>query len=76
MNYSKIIITIANFHTAPPWRRRWQPIPVFVPRESHGQRILVAYSPWGCKELDATERIYISYFVAGADLSLLDKITP
>ena len=28
---------------------------VFLPRESHGQRSLVGYSPWGCKELDATE---------------------
>ena len=28
---------------------------VFLPGESHGQRSLVGYSPWGCKELDATE---------------------
>ena len=38
-----------------PWRRAWQPIPVFLPRESHGQRSLVGYSPWGCKESEATE---------------------
>ena len=30
-----------------PWRRKWYPIPVFLPRESHGQRSLVGYSPWG-----------------------------
>ena len=30
-----------------PWRRAWQPIPVFLPEESHGQRSLVGYSPWG-----------------------------
>ena len=30
-----------------PWRRKWQPIPVFLPRECHGQRSLVGYSPWG-----------------------------
>ena len=30
-----------------PWRRAWQPTPVFLPRESHGQRSLVGYSPWG-----------------------------
>ena len=35
-----------------PWRRKWQPTPVFLPRESHGQRSLAGYSPWGCKELD------------------------
>ena len=38
-----------------PCRRKWQPIPVFLPGESHGQRSLVGYSPWGCKELDRTE---------------------
>jgi len=40
-----------------PWRRKWQPTPVFSPRESHGQRSLVGYSPWDCKELDTTERL-------------------
>ena len=38
-----------------PWRRAWQPIPVSLPREFHGQRSLVSYSPQGCKELDMTE---------------------
>ena len=38
-----------------PWRRAWQPTPVFLPRESHGQRSLAGYSPWGCKELDKTQ---------------------
>ena len=38
-----------------PWRRAWQPTPVFVPGESHGQRSLVGYHPWSCKELDMTE---------------------
>ena len=28
-----------------PWRRAWQPTPVFLPRESHGQRTLMGYSP-------------------------------
>ena len=32
-----------------PWRRKWQPTPVFLPGESHGQRSLVGYSPQGCK---------------------------
>ena len=32
-----------------PWRREWQPSPVFLPGEIHGQRNLVDYSPWGCK---------------------------
>ena len=38
-----------------PWRRVWQPIPVFLPGESHGQRSLVGYSPGRCKESDMTE---------------------
>ena len=40
-----------------PWRRAWQPTPVFLPKEAHGQRILVGYSPWGRKESDTTERL-------------------
>ena len=38
-----------------PWRRAWQPTPVFLPGESHGQRSLVGYSPCGYKESDTTE---------------------
>ena len=40
---------------AGPWQ---QPIPVFLPGESHGRRSLVGYSPWGCKELDTTEQLH------------------
>ena len=32
-----------------PWRRKWQPTPVFLLQESHGQRSLAGYSPWGHK---------------------------
>ena len=39
-------------------RRKWQPTPVFLPGESHGQRNLVGYRPWGCKESDTTERLH------------------
>ena len=30
-----------------PWGKKWQPTPVFLPRDSHGQKSLVGYSPWG-----------------------------
>ena len=40
-----------------PWRRAWQPSPVFLPGEYHGQRSLAGYSPWGCKESDMTEQL-------------------
>ena len=36
------------------WRRAWQPTPVFLPGESHGQRGLEGYSPGGCKKLNMT----------------------
>ena len=38
-----------------PWRRAWQSTPVFLPGESHGQRSLAGYSPWGLKESDTIE---------------------
>ena len=38
-----------------PRRRAWQPTPVFLPGESHGQRSLVGYGPQGHKESDMTE---------------------
>ena len=40
-----------------PWRRAWQPTPVFLPGESHGQRSLAGYSRRGRKELDTSERL-------------------
>ena len=50
-------------------RRAWQRIPVFLPGKSNGQRSLVGYSPWGCRESDMTEwltlyiliHVYIHY---------------
>ena len=39
------------------WRRAWQPTPVSLPGESHGQRNLAGYSPLGLKELDMIEVI-------------------
>ena len=40
-----------------PQRRKWQPAPVFLPGNLHGQRSLVGYHPWGCKGSDITERL-------------------
>ena len=37
-----------------PWRRKWQPNPVFLPEKPHGQRSLVGYNVWGHKEQDMT----------------------
>ena len=38
-----------------PLEKEWLPTPVFLPRESHGQRSLADCSPWGRKESDTTE---------------------
>ena len=38
-----------------PWRKAWQPIPVLLPGESHGQRSLAGYRRWGRNESDITE---------------------
>ena len=46
---------IPGLERSPTWRRAWQPTPVFLPEESHGQRSLVGYSPCGHKESDMTE---------------------
>ena len=41
-----------------PWRRKWQPTPVFLPGKSHGQRNLKGYSPWSRKESDTIEHAH------------------
>ena len=38
-----------------PWRREWQPTPIFLPGEFHGQRSLAGYNPWVSKQLDTAE---------------------
>ena len=40
-----------------PWRRAWQPTPVFLPGKSHGHRSLMDYSPWGHKGSFTTEQL-------------------
>ena len=40
-----------------PWRRAWQPTPIFLPGESHGQRSVAGYSPWDLKESNRTEQL-------------------
>ena len=47
-----------------PWRRAWQPTPVFSPGESHGQRSLEGFSPWSLKESDTTEYKHEAVFIS------------
>ena len=46
-----------------PWRKEWQPTPVFLPGEFHGQRNLMGYSPWSHKESGTTDQLRISLFL-------------
>ena len=56
-----------------PWRRVWQPTRVFLPGESHGERSLVGYSPWGRRDLGHdcalmyTQSLSIKYQPQGKD---------
>ena len=43
-----------------PWRRKWQPTPVFLPGKSDGWRSLAGYSLWGRKESDMTEQLTLT----------------
>ena len=56
------------------WRRKWQPTPVPLPGKSPGQRSLVGYSPWGCKESDTTEWLHVTSQVL-LDFLLLPGVT-
>ena len=50
-----------------PWRRAWQPTPVLLPEEFHGQRSLVDCSPQDHKELDTTEQLNTFHFQVQAE---------
>ena len=56
-----------------PWRRAWQPTPVFLPGEFPGQRGLANYGPWSHKELGMTERLTLSHFTLEKRLNTEEK---
>ena len=59
-------------------RRKWQPTPVFLPRESHGQRHLAGYSQWGCKRVGhnlATKQQQKGSGVGQFELRFLSRIS-
>ena len=53
-----------------PWRRKWQPTPVFLPGEFHGQRSLVGYSLWGHKESDIADQLNNNMEIRGDGFTL------
>ena len=44
-----------------PWRRKWQPMPVFLPGKSHGQRSMAGNNLWCHRESDMTEQLTHTY---------------
>jgi len=64
-----------------PWKRKGQPIPVFLPRKFHGQKSLVGYSPWGSQrvELDLAWTQYIidiKYLTSGLENLIWIDVKP
>ena len=53
-----------------PWNRKWQPTPLFLPGEFHGQRSLVDPRSWGHKESDTTEHTHTQSTYVGSLLDL------
>ena len=60
--------------SGPSWK--WQPTPVFLPGESHGQKSLVGYDPWGCKESAVTEHAHTHTYTHTHPPSLQQTHTP
>ena len=61
----KIVHITSGFHGGSggkvgkiPWRRKWQPTPVLLPKKFDGWRSLVGYSPWDCKESHTAEQLH------------------
>ena len=50
-----------------PWRKKWQPIPVFLPGESHGQRRLEGYSLWVAESQTSLKRLSMRTPVPGGE---------
>ena len=57
-NLKTAVLCLWETYYVTPWRMGWQPTPVFLPGESHGQRSLVGNRPRGRKESDTTERLW------------------
>ena len=52
-----------------PWGREWQPTPVFLPGEFHGQRSLAGYSLWGHKESDTAKQLTHTWMSPAGDIT-------
>ena len=64
-------IQVGSLGWEDPLERTWQPTPVSLPGECHGQRSLTSYSPWGCKASHMTEQLTLHF-----TLLTLPKLAP
>ena len=51
-----LVLEFWSIENESPWRRKWQPTPVFLPGKFHGERSLVGYSSWGKKKKKKKKR--------------------
>ena len=58
-----------------PLEKEWQPTPVFLPGEFHGQRSLAGYSPWGHRELNTTEQTTQKRLFSSCSLSTIKVVS-
>ena len=63
-----------SFAGKTPWRRKWQPAPVFLLRKSLGQRRLEGYSLWGHKQLDTVEQLRMHAPIMNIEAKILNNI--
>ena len=66
--------TYTDYLGACSGRRQWHPTPVLLPGKSNGQRSLVGYSPWGCKEMDMTEWLHFHFLLKVSHYFSREKI--
>ena len=58
------------------WRRKWQPTPVLLPGEFHGQRGRIGCSPWNCKESDTTVQLTLTFMRVGRAVGIQEISAP
>ena len=60
------------------WRRAWQPMPAFLPGESHGQRSISGWGPWSRKESDMTDMhsLLIGYRISFCKKDKMKRFLP
>ena len=61
---------VQSLNQEDPWKREWQPTPLFLPGKFHGHMSLAGYSPWGCKKSNTIDQLTLS-----VSLDLRGKVT-